>query len=74
MSSDGKYQTAVVNNGDIYLSSDYGVTWTVKDTTNREWYGIAMSSNGKYQTAVAWGNAESGMVLLCPVTASIKQQ
>jgi photosystem II stability/assembly factor-like uncharacterized protein len=28
MSSDGKYQTAVGNNGYIYTSIDYGVTWT----------------------------------------------
>jgi hypothetical protein len=50
MSSDGKYQTAVVSSGQIYISRDYGNTWTAKDS-NRAWYSIAMSSDGKYQTA-----------------------
>jgi hypothetical protein len=51
MSSDGKYQTAVVYNGQIYVSNDYGTTWVARDS-NRYWYSVAMSSDGKYQTAV----------------------
>ncbi len=51
MSSDGKYQTAVVENEKIYVSSNYGVTWTAKNS-NRYWVSVAMSSTGQYQTAV----------------------
>ena len=54
ISSDGKYQTAFVMNGQIYVSSDYGNTWVAKDS-NRNWWGISISSDGKYQTAVATG-------------------
>ena len=50
VSSDGKYQSAVVNRGQIFISSDYGNTWTAKES-NREWFCIAMSSDGKYQVA-----------------------
>jgi photosystem II stability/assembly factor-like uncharacterized protein len=54
VSSDGKYQTAVVSNGGkIYISSDYGNTWEPKES-NRNWRSIAISSDGKYQTAVVF--------------------
>jgi hypothetical protein len=52
MSSDGQYQTAVVqtpNNG-IYVSSDYGANWTKKGPSISFW-SIAVSSSGQYQTA-----------------------
>jgi len=48
-SSDGKIQTAVVYEGRIYTSIDYGATWTARES-NRGWYGVAMSSDGKIQT------------------------
>jgi archaellum component FlaC len=51
MSSDGKIQTAVVQNGQIYISTDYGNTWNAKDSP-RNWKGVAMNSDGKIQTAV----------------------
>ena len=54
ISSDGKYQTAIVNGGQIYISSDYGNSWTAKES-NRNWYGVAISSDGKYQTAIVNG-------------------
>ena len=50
----GKYQTAVVYNGYIYRSTDYGVTWSQVGNSNN-WYSVAMSSDGKYQTAVVHG-------------------
>jgi hypothetical protein len=54
MSSDGKYQTAVVYiGGQIYISSDYGNTWTAKESI-RNWFSVCMSSDGKYQTAVVF--------------------
>lgn len=47
----GKYLTKVGSY--IYISSDFGYTWTPKMTdTTRNWRGIAISSDGKYQTAV----------------------
>ncbi len=51
MSSDGKYQTAVIYGGYIYISSDYGSTWTQTGSSGN-WEGIAMSSDGRLQTAV----------------------
>ncbi len=51
MSSDGQYQTAVSYGGSLVISSDYGQTWTVKDST-RYWWSVDMSSTGQYQTAV----------------------
>jgi len=53
ISSSGQYQTAVQFNGRIYVSTNYGNTWTVKGTnTNRLWHSVSMSSTGQYQTAV----------------------
>jgi len=54
ISSDGKYQTAIVNAGQIYVSTDYGNTWAAKDI-NRLWWSVSISSDGKYQTAVVTG-------------------
>lgn len=53
ISSDGKYQSSIVNQGYIYTSSDYGNTWTNRDST-RYWYDIAMSADGKYQVTVVF--------------------
>jgi photosystem II stability/assembly factor-like uncharacterized protein len=57
VSSNGKYQSAVVGtSGQIYISSDYGVTWTAKDSS-RAWTAIAMTADGKIQSAtVSTGN------------------
>jgi hypothetical protein len=54
VSSDGKYQTAVVFTGQIYTSSDYGKTWTARNSV-RSWREIAMSADGKFQTATVNG-------------------
>ncbi len=51
MSSDGVHQTAVAYGGYIYVSTDYGNTWTQKGSSQK-WLGIAMSDTGLYQTAV----------------------
>ena len=52
----GKYQTAVINGGYIYRSTDYGVTWNqATSDTSRSWNSVAMSSDGKFQTAVDYG-------------------
>ena len=52
MSLDGKYQSAVVSDGFIYISNDYGNSWK-KININNDWMDIAVSGIGKYQTAVA---------------------
>jgi hypothetical protein len=57
MSSDGQYQTSISNQtgttttGYIYVSSNYGSTWT--QYISGVWIGIAMSNNGQYQTAIS---------------------
>jgi len=53
MSADGTKQTAVVYNGQIYVSTDSGNTWTPKESY-RWWYSVAMSADGTKQTAVAY--------------------
>jgi len=54
MSYNGKLQTLVVYNGNIYTSIDYGNTWIPSNQNFViEWLNISMSSNGQYQTAIA---------------------
>ena len=53
VSSNGQRQTAVSNGGQIYISTDYGATWTGTGT-NRNWNAVAMSSDGQYQTALVY--------------------
>jgi len=53
VSLDGKYQTAVTYNGYIYVSDDYGDTWTQKDS-ERSWRVVSLSSTGQYQTATTY--------------------
>ena len=53
MSADGTKQTAVVDGGQIYVSTDSGNTWTAKES-NRDWYSVAVSADGTKQTAVVW--------------------
>jgi hypothetical protein len=50
MSSDGQKQSAVANNGYIYVSNDYGANWTTRDSI-RDWGDIDVSADGQYQTA-----------------------
>jgi photosystem II stability/assembly factor-like uncharacterized protein len=55
ISSDGLYQSAIENGGDIYTSSDYGNTWTFVSDPNLNdltWESIALSATGQYQTAL----------------------
>jgi uncharacterized protein YkuJ len=52
---DGKYQTAVGTNSQIYRSDDYGITWNPVSVSNT-WISIAMSYDGIYQTAIATGS------------------
>ena len=52
ISSSGQYQSVTVTNGNIYISSDYGENWNVKETT-RYWSSIAISASGQYQSAAS---------------------
>ena len=54
MSSDGSRQTAVVNSGNIWTSSNSGAIWNENTSTGatKQWRDLAMTSNGQYQTAV----------------------
>jgi len=61
MSSSGQYQTVVCNypknsvypldDGKIFYSTDYGVTWNQSNSPQKVWSCVAMSSSGQYQTA-----------------------
>jgi hypothetical protein len=50
MSADGRYQTAVVDGGFIYVSSDFGSTWS-QVGVSASWKSVAMSASGKIQIA-----------------------
>ena len=53
VSSDGRYQVITSSNGYIYVSNDYGNTWTPRITDAiRTWarFSAAISADGKYQT------------------------
>jgi len=58
MSADGQYITVNSYNGKMFVSSDFGATWTeakLSDGTNmgaKSFTSCAMSANGKFQTAV----------------------
>lgn len=61
MSSDGKYQTALESGGDVFTSTDYGVTWTLLNDDrllDKEWISASSSATGQYQTIVQ----QSGLV------------
>jgi BNR-Asp box repeat len=55
LSYDGKYQTIAAEN--IYVSSDYGVTWKdisdpIYEFNDGNWQGVSLSSDGRFQTAI----------------------
>ena len=57
VSSTGQYQTAIAKgqpNGNVYLSPDYGRTWSPTNTgasANSNWSSVAMNATGQYQVA-----------------------
>jgi len=53
-SSDGTKLVAAVENGQIYTSTDSGVTWTAREQ-NRVWKEIASSSDGSKIVALTYG-------------------
>lgn len=52
--SSGAYQGVSVFTGDIYLTSNYGNTWTSSGKINA-WHGLSISANGEYIVAVVNG-------------------
>ena len=54
LSASGQYQTAVVYGDNIYISTDYGASWTLK-ATSQNWQSVSVSASGQYQTAVVYG-------------------
>ncbi|MBK8038201.1 MAG: tandem-95 repeat protein [Verrucomicrobiaceae bacterium] len=53
-SADGSRLAAVVIGGQIHVSSDYGATWTTRES-NREWTAITSSADGSKLAAVVRG-------------------
>lgn len=52
LSANGQYQTAIEEFGGIYISSDFGLTWTNSYNIGTAMSNsISMSYNGRYQTA-----------------------
>jgi hypothetical protein len=53
ISKNGKYQLAGLNTTGVYMSNDYGVTWTATSNslllTYTRWRCCAINSNGQYQ-------------------------
>jgi len=43
-----------VENGQVYISTDSGVSWTPSEK-NRAWMYVAVSGNGRKIIAVTWG-------------------
>lgn len=58
MNDNGQYQTAVADKEFLYISHNYGVTWSGILTGSREnWSDVKMSSNGQFQFASVLGGA-----------------
>ncbi len=53
-STDGTKAAAVVNNGQVYVSTDAGVTWTARES-NRVWSAVACSADGTKLVAAVNG-------------------
>lgn len=64
VSSSGSIQLAGPS-GNLYLSTDTGVTWSAK-ANSRNWWGVAMSSNGSIQSATV----NSGAIYLSTDTGA----
>jgi hypothetical protein len=70
-SASGQYQTAVGSfsvgsGGNIYISNNYGVTWSISPASSVNYSSVAVSASGQYQTAV--GNVGT---LPGPITGNI---
>jgi len=63
MSASGQYAvfaySASSTTGGIYVSSNYGVSWTLVSGTNYPWQSVSMSASGQYITACCNGTANN---------------
>jgi len=55
ISATGQYQAIAVNNSNIYISNNYGASWSTTATSDT-WSSISMSANGQYLIATANNN------------------
>ena len=57
VSATGQYMLAAANNGGLFMSSNYGQTWSQVQTTlqTAAWTGLSMSATGQYQIAMSGG-------------------
>jgi hypothetical protein len=70
LSASGQYQTAVgigILEGEspppgdfIYVSSDFGTSWTKSNSLQNYWRSVSLSASGQYQTAVGMGIPNQG--------------
>ena len=66
-SSDGSKLVAVARNDRIYVSTDFGDTWTPRGTTQQNWTAVASSSDGSIMLAAddwnswIWRSTDSGV-------------
>ena len=79
LSSTGQYQSVVVGSGNIWTSSNFGVTWTERTTgSTRSWSTISLSSTGQYQSAVVdgrniWTSSDFGVTWTERTTGSTRE-
>ena len=74
VSKTGQYQSAVISGGNIWTSSDYGVTWTSRATA-LSWNSVSLSSTGQYQSATVnggfiWTSSDYGVTWTSRATSS----
>jgi hypothetical protein len=56
VSSSGQYQVAAISGGNIWISSDYGATWSVSTAPSENWpgNGLSISASGAMITGVVY--------------------
>jgi len=58
ISDNGQYIVYVIVNGQLYISNNYGSSFSTSGSPGvTNWRSVAISSNGQYITAVSFGNA-----------------
>ncbi len=60
-SADGSKLVAVVDGGQIYTSTDSGVSWTPRES-NRVWFSVASSADGSKLVAVVYNGQYNGQI------------
>jgi hypothetical protein len=52
LSTTGQYQSAVVYQGGLYISTNFGISWILATAPSTNWRSITVSASGQYQFAV----------------------